>query len=105
MATYKLIYFNSMKRAEIIRMIFKQAGVEFEDVRISQEEEWLKLKPNMPYGGTVPVREVDGKQLPGRVSIQRYLAEKFGLAGSNDFENAQKWIASLMSAMISHRNS
>ena len=49
MATYKLIYFNSMKRAEIIRMIFKQAGVEFEDVRISQEEEWLKLKPNWWY--------------------------------------------------------
>ncbi len=69
-------------------MIFKQAGVDFEDVRISHGEEWLKLKPNMPYG-TIPVLEVDGKQLAGSGSIQRYLAEKFGLAGSNDFENAQ----------------
>ncbi|XP_064391297.1 hematopoietic prostaglandin D synthase-like [Halichondria panicea] len=88
MPTYKLTYFNIRGRVEIIRLIFKQAGVEFEDVRVSQGEEWLKLKPSMPYG-TIPVLEVDGKQLPGRGSIQRYLAEKFGLAGSNDFENAQ----------------
>ncbi len=37
----------------------------------------------------MPVLEVDGKMLGGSGSIQRYLAEKFGLAGSNDFENAE----------------
>ncbi len=37
----------------------------------------------------MPVLEVDGRMLAGSRSIQRYLAEKFGLAGSNDFENAE----------------
>ncbi len=90
MPTYKLIYFNIRGRAEFSRLIFKQAGVEFEDFRfpLGSGEEWLKIKPNTPYG-TVPVLVVDDKQLAGSGSIQRYLAEEFGLAGSNAWENAQ----------------
>ncbi len=88
MPTYKLIYFNVRARAEVSRLIFKQAGVEFEDFRFPHGKEWLKIKPNTPYG-TIPVLEVDGKQLAGSGSIQRYLAEEFDLAGSNAWENAQ----------------
>ena len=87
MPLYKLIYFPTRGRGETIRFIFKHTGVDFEDVRIPADE-WPQHKPNMPYG-SVPVLEVDGKHLAGSGSIQRYLAEKFGLAGSNDFENAQ----------------
>ncbi len=87
MPSYKLIYFQSRGRGETIRFIFKQAGVDFEDVRISRDG-WPKHKPNTPYG-SVPVLEVDDKQLAGSGSIQRYLAEEFGLAGSNAWENAQ----------------
>ena len=86
MPTYKLIYFESRGRAEVIRFIFAQAEVQYEDKRVTQEE-WAKLKPNTPYG-TLPVLEVDGKQLAGTIPIARFLAERFGLAGSNDFENA-----------------
>ncbi len=86
MPSYKLIYFQTRGRGETARLIFKQAGVEFEDVRLSRDE-WLQYKPNTPYE-TLPVLEVDGKQLAGSRSIQRYLAEEFGLAGSNAFENA-----------------
>ena len=88
MPTYKLFYFNIRARAEVIRFIFKQAGVEFEDVRIPKEKWQAEYKPNMPHG-TVPVLEVDGKQLSGSGPIQRYLAEEFGLAGANAWENAQ----------------
>ena len=59
-------------------------------------EEWAKFKPNTPYG-VMPVLEVDGKKLGGSSCIQRYLAEKYGLAGSNDWENAE--IESIVDAL------
>ena len=87
MSTYKLTYFNGKGAAETARFVFAQAGVKYEDVRLEWEgEEWIKLKPNTPTG-KLPLLEVDGKQMPGSLPITRYLAEKFGLAGSNDFEN------------------
>ena len=45
--TYKLTYFNVMGHAEIIRFIFVQAGVEYEDNRIAGKQ-WIKLKPSTP---------------------------------------------------------
>lgn len=93
MSTYKLTYFHTRGLAEPIRFILKQAGVDFEDVRISGED-WEEFKPTTPYG-SMPVLEVDGKMLAGSVGIARFLAERFGLAGSNDFENAE--IASIIS--------
>ena len=91
MPSYKLIYFNYRAAAEVIRFIFAHADVEYEDVRVeggTQGEEWKKLKPTTPFG-VLPVLEVDGKQLGGCGIITRYLAEQFGLAGENPFENAQ----------------
>ena len=87
MASYKLIYFNGKGRAELARFVFAQAGVQYEDKRLAGEE-WQTLKPTTPYG-SIPVLEVDGKMLAGSNIIARYLAEEFGLAGSNAFENAE----------------
>lgn len=87
MSNYKLIYFNARGRAEVSRLIFAQAGVEYEDKRVAGEE-WAKLKPTTPTG-SLPLLEVDGKQLTGSGVIARFLAERFGLAGSNDIENAE----------------
>ncbi len=86
MPTYKLIYFDGKGRAELSRFIFAQAGEKYEDKRVTSEE-WAEMKPTTPYG-CLPVLEVDGKQLAGGQVIARFLAERFGLAGSNDFENA-----------------
>ena len=89
MPSYKLYYFQAKARAENSRFIFKQAGIDFEDVRFEYDgEDWAKFKPKTPYGA-MPVLEVDSKQLAGSRSIQRYLAEEFGLAGSNAWENAK----------------
>ena len=44
MSTYKLTYFKVRARAEVIRFVFAQAEVKYEDVRVS-EENWPELKP------------------------------------------------------------
>ena len=87
MPQYKLTYFNGRGRAEVSRLIFAQAGVEYEDKRISGEE-WGQLKSQTPFGA-LPLLEVDGKVLAGSVVIARFLAERYGLAGSSDVENAE----------------
>ena len=50
---YSLHYFNGRGRAEIIRLIFAQAGQKFEDLRHNTDE-WAKLKSQMPLG-QIPV--------------------------------------------------
>lgn len=47
-----------------------------------------EFKPKTPYG-VLPVLEVDGEMLAGNCPIALYLAEEYGLAGSNAFENAE----------------
>ena len=85
MPTYKLYYFQAKGRAELIRWIFIQAGVPYEDIRFTGEE-WAKFKPNTPFG-SMPVLDIDGKFYGGSGPIARYVAEQHGLAGSNPVEN------------------
>lgn len=87
MPSYKLIYFDARGRAETARIIFKLAGVEFEDKRIVLEE-WADFKSKTPFG-MLPFLEVDGKQLSESKAIYRYLAREFGFYGSNNWENSQ----------------
>ena len=44
MPSYKLHYFDARGYGEMIRLVFAEAGVEYEDVRYSREE-WPKHKP------------------------------------------------------------
>ncbi len=50
MPTYKLHYFNLRARAELVRLIFAYANVDYEDIRIPFEE-WPALKSSK---ATVP---------------------------------------------------
>jgi len=89
MPSYKLTYFNLRARAEVARLLFAAAGVEYEDKRVQGlGEEWKALKPKTPFG-SLPLLEVDGVVLCQSNTIARFLAERFGFMGSNDLENAQ----------------
>jgi len=86
MPHYKLTYFNVRGRAEWIRWLLAQTGEPFDDHRVASED-WPALKPKTPMG-QLPVLEVDGKQLTQSMSIARYLAHLFGLAGDTSFDQA-----------------
>jgi len=45
MPTYKLVYFDAMGRAELARLIFAEAGVEYEDKRVPGDQ-WPAYKPS-----------------------------------------------------------
>ena len=69
MVKYTLNYFNGRGRAEIIRLIFAAAGVEFTDNRI---EDWPRTKAETPIG-QVPYLEIDDIKLPQSLSIARFV--------------------------------
>ncbi|KAJ1370868.1 hypothetical protein KIN20_032688 [Parelaphostrongylus tenuis] len=86
MVHYKLYYFDGRGLGEVIRQLFALAGVDFEDVRVTQEQ-WPQLKPKMPFGH-LPVLEVDGQKLLQSQAITRYVARKYGYAGKTPYEEA-----------------
>uniref|UniRef100_A0A915B2P0 glutathione transferase n=1 Tax=Parascaris univalens TaxID=6257 RepID=A0A915B2P0_PARUN len=84
--SYRLIYFNLRYLAECARQIFHHKGVLFEDIRIKRED-WPALKSKTPFG-QLPVLEVDGEVISQSYAINRYLARRFGLAGTSLIEEA-----------------
>ncbi|CAF0796427.1 unnamed protein product [Brachionus calyciflorus] len=85
MSNYKLYYFNGRGRAEISRLILAAAGVKYEDLRIS---DWPKTKSDAPLG-QLPYIAIDDLKLPQSLTIARYLAREYNLAGSNNLESAK----------------
>jgi len=86
MPEIKLTYFNARGRAELSRLILAYAGAEYNDDRLTAG--LGSLKASLPYG-QVPLLTVDGEQLCQSVTIARYLANMFGLAGHTQLEHAQ----------------
>lgn len=70
------------------RLVFAAAGEEFEDDRIEDMEDWLSLKPTLPFG-QLPSLTVDGDTLCQSNAIARHLAKQFGLAGNTNWEQAK----------------
>jgi glutathione S-transferase len=87
MSTYKLHYFNARGRAEISRLIFVAAGQEFEDIRVELAD-WPSPKAQTPLG-QMPVLEFDGVKIPQSITIARFLAKQFQLAGKDNLEQAK----------------
>ena len=72
----KLYYFDVYSRGEAIRMILNHNKVQFEDVRITQEQ-WGEKKGTFEFS-QVPILQVDGKQMAQSNAIARYLAQSQG---------------------------
>jgi len=87
----KLTYFNLRARAEPARLILAQAGQDYEDARLPAPWDdmapWQELKPNTPFG-QLPVLNVNGVEIAQSMTVARYVAREFGLAGTNNLESA-----------------
>nr|UOU03291.1 glutathione S-transferase sigma 2 [Brachionus rubens] len=88
----KLYYFNARGRAELIRLILVTVSEPFEDIRFELDK-WPEYKKIAPLS-QAPFIEIieDSKQvfrLGQSLSIARYLARKFNLAGQSPEEQAE----------------
>jgi len=79
-----LSYFQGRGRAEISRFLLAQAGLVYEDERLTGEQ-WAVRKPKAPQG-QMPYITVDGKSFGQSNAIERYIARIGGLAGSSALE-------------------
>eukprot|EP00301_Raphidiophrys_heterophryoidea_P020938 c5505_g1_i1.p1 GENE.c5505_g1_i1~~c5505_g1_i1.p1 ORF type:complete len:264 (+),score=80.77 c5505_g1_i1:37-792(+) len=77
----KLTYFNFDGAAEKIRLACALGGVQFEDVRITNEQ-WLALKPKTKFG-QVPIAEIDGVEFAQSNAILIYVGKVSGLYPSD----------------------
>ncbi|CAD5215217.1 unnamed protein product [Bursaphelenchus xylophilus] len=84
---YKLIYFDARGICESIRLMFIYSNISFIDKRITLNE-WMRLKETTEFG-KLPILEVNGKRLSQCLAISRYLANKFGIAGVDQWEIAK----------------
>ncbi|XP_067933710.1 glutathione S-transferase 1-like [Watersipora subatra] len=82
----KLIFFDVKARGEVTRLLFKLAGKDFIDCRLTMEE-WAEFKPSTPKG-QLPLLEVDGKVICESFAIARYVARELNLYGSSNWEAA-----------------
>jgi len=103
----KLTYFPFEGRAEVARLAYHIAGVEFEDVRVPFSE-WPTLKGKQPWG-SMPTLEVNGKVLAQSNSINRYVGRQTGLypqdlwaaAKADEIMDAVEDVANKISATMS----
>eukprot|EP00057_Strongylocentrotus_purpuratus_P033451 XP_791441.2 PREDICTED: S-crystallin SL11 [Strongylocentrotus purpuratus] len=89
MPTYELVYFNARGRGEIARLLLAQAGVDYEDTRLTQDE-FKAMKGDVTKAplGQLPVLVVKGTAtpfppIPQSHAIERYLARAFDMYGKN----------------------
>ncbi|TMW58591.1 hypothetical protein Poli38472_010150 [Pythium oligandrum] len=82
MPQLKLAYFPHPGRAEITRLAFIAAGIDFEDIRVTNFPE---IKSTLPLG-QLPVLTVDGADFPQSMAIARYAARLGGFYPSDPLD-------------------
>jgi glutathione S-transferase len=86
MSEIKLTYFNATGRGEISRLILAYANAKYTDDRLTA---WPgTLKATLPYQ-QVPILKYKGKNFAQSITIARFLANEFGLAGRTNEEKAE----------------
>jgi len=84
MSDIKLTYFDVAGRAELTRLIFAKAQIDYEDDRI-QFADWPARKATMPMG-QLPVLNYKGEELIQSLTIARFAARKGGLVGKTEMD-------------------
>lgn len=76
----RIVYFEFPVRAEVARLLFTLAKVDFDDTRISYDESWAQSEwKEKATFGQVPLLETsDGKVLVQSAAIDRYVARVTG---------------------------
>ncbi|KAF9997417.1 hypothetical protein BGZ80_010525 [Entomortierella chlamydospora] len=87
-STFEFRYFPLHGYGAATRVILAASGAKFSNV---VPTDWAAEKPHTPFGVMPLLREIsaDGKttiNIAESDAIERYLAEKFGMAGDNAFE-------------------
>lgn len=99
----KLVYFNGRGFAETSRLILALKNIDYEDFRYPIEiidwkthniikKEFDEDKQNGKLKGSLnklPYLLVNGNIIPQSKAIERYLAEKYGMMGSNAIDKAK----------------
>jgi len=83
-------YFHGHGLGEFPRLVLAESNVHFDDIRITDEEEDVKLpllKPSLPFG-QIPFYEKGNFKLAQSHAIVRHLAREHNLYGSSLEENA-----------------
>lgn len=92
MADIKFSYFDLRVKGEPARLLLAYSGAKYEDDRVvcpwDNMEPWMKLKPTLPYG-QLPCLRWNGELVCQSMTICRFLAREFGIAGRNSLEMAQ----------------
>ncbi|TSN48495.1 Glutathione S-transferase A4 [Bagarius yarrelli] len=79
-----LYYFNGRGKMESIRWLLAVAGVEFEEVYLTTEEQFRKLvNDGALLFHQVPLVEMDGMKLVQTKAILNYIAAKYNLYGKD----------------------
>ncbi len=84
-----LRYFDCQGRAEPLRRMLVDSGVEFVDEKVPISEEWVKMREDPNFAGplkTLPVLHWDSFVTPGTEAIALYLAHKFGYVADGSLE-------------------
>jgi len=87
MTDIKLTYFDLKGRAEISRLILSYSGVRFTDERLTGAQ-FGAIKSSLAYG-QMPILNYKGQVLYQSITIARFLAREFKLAGKSNIESAQ----------------
>jgi glutathione S-transferase len=90
-SSYKLTYFPLRNLAEVTRVLFTLGGQDFEDIHISFED-WPNHKSAQIFH-QIPVLELTENDKTVRLAqsntVERFLANKFGLFGDDELERAR----------------
>ncbi len=80
--TPEILYFDIRGRAEPIRLLLEELGVDYVDRQITPEQ-WATIRTTTPFR-RMPVYSEGDLRIPESFAILRYLGRKHGLLGTDE---------------------